>query len=69
MTLIRQASAAVILITLTLSLQTAGIAALIGWARSSLTRDLHKLGHLRSTVLMVRFTTAIIALHLSQILV
>ena len=63
-----EASAAVVLVTLTLSLQCAGMAALIGWARTSLTRDIHKLGPLRSAVFMVRFTTVIMALHVLQIL-
>ena len=67
MTFVRQASAAVALITLSLWLQCGGMAALIGWARTSLGPDTHKLGPLRSAVLMVRFTTAIIALHVLQI--
>jgi len=64
MTFLRQASAAVILTTLTLSLQVAGMVVLIHWARARL---ITKLGLLPSAVLMVRFTTAIIVLHLSQI--
>ena len=68
MIFVREASAAVVLVTLTLSLQCAGMAALIGRARTSLTRDIHKLGPLRSAVFMVRFTTFIIALHVLQIL-
>src|SRR5260370_12130692 len=68
MTSVRQASAAVALITLSLWLQSGGIAALIGWARTSLGPDTHKLGPLRSALLMVPFTTAIIALHVMQIL-
>ena len=68
MTIVRQTSAAVALITLSLWLQCGGMAALIRWARTSLGPDTHKLGPLRSAVLMVRFTTAIIALHGLQIL-
>jgi hypothetical protein len=68
MIFVREASAAVVLVTLTLSLQCVGMAALIGWARTSLTRDIHKLGPLRSAVFMVRFTTFIIGLHVLQIL-
>jgi hypothetical protein len=68
MTFVRQASAAVTLITLSLWLQSGGMAALIRWARTSLGPDTHKLGPLRSAVLMVRFTAAIIALHVLQIL-
>jgi hypothetical protein len=67
MTFFRQASAAAILITLTLSLQAAGMAVLIHWARARVVGNIHKLGPVLSAVLMVRFTTAIIALHLLQI--
>ncbi len=68
MIFIRQASAAAVLVMLTLSLQCAGMAALIASARTSLALDIHKLGYLRSALLMVRFTTAIIALHVVEIL-
>src|SRR5260370_17815714 len=44
------------------------MAALIRWAGTSVGPDTHKLGPLRSAVLMVRFTGAIIALHVLQIL-
>ncbi len=68
MIFVRRAGAAVALINLSLWLQSGGMAALIGWARTTLGPDTHKLGPLRSAVLMVRFTTAIIALHVLQIL-
>src|SRR5260370_4110713 len=68
MTSVRQASAAVALITLSLWLQSGGMAALIRCARTSLGPDTHQLGPLRCAVLMVRFTGAIIALHVLQIL-
>ena len=67
MTFFRQAGAAAILITLTLRLQTAGMAVLIYWARAKLASNIQKLGPVLSAVLMVRFTTAIIALHLLHI--
>jgi len=67
MTFLRRAGAAVILITLTLSLQVAGMTVLIHWARARLASNIHKLGTLPAAVLMVRFTTAIIALHLLHI--
>ena len=67
MAFFRQASAAAILTTLTLSLQVAGMALLIHWARARLASNIQKLGPVLSAVLMVRFTTAIIALHLSHI--
>jgi voltage-gated potassium channel len=68
MTFARQAGAAAVLVTLTLSLQCAGMAALIAWARTSLASDAHRLGPFRSAALMVRFISAIIVLHLFQIL-
>jgi voltage-gated potassium channel len=68
MIFVREASAAVVLVTLTLSLQCAGLAALIGWARPSFTPDVHRLGPLRSALLMVRLMTAFIVLHVFEIL-
>jgi len=68
MTFARQASAAAILVMLTLSLQCAGMAALIAWVRTSFAPDLHRLGPLRSAALIVRFMTAIIVLHVFEIL-
>src|ERR1700736_3504828 len=68
MIFVREASAAVVLVTLTLSLQCAGMAVLIGWARTCFAPDVDRLGPLRSALFMVRFTTAIIASHLLQIL-
>jgi voltage-gated potassium channel len=68
MIFIGQTSAAAVLVMLTLSLQCAGMATLIAGARTSLALDIQKLGHLRSALLMVRFTTAIIALHIVEIL-
>jgi hypothetical protein len=57
-----------VLITLTLVLQSAGIAALIQWARAHLPRAIHRLGPWRSGVLMVRLTTLIVCLHMLEIL-
>jgi voltage-gated potassium channel len=68
MIFVREASAAVVLVTLTLSLQCAGMAALIAWGRTSLAPDVHRLGPIRSAVLMVRFITAFIGLHVLEIL-
>ena len=64
----RQACAAVVLVTLTLTLQCAGMAALIAWGRTDLASDVHRLGPFRSAVLMVRFITAFIFLHIFEIL-
>jgi hypothetical protein len=64
----RQASAAGVLVRLTVSLQCAGMGVLIAWARTSLASDFHRLGPFRSAVVMVRFITAILVLHLFEIL-
>lgn len=68
MIFIRQTIGAVVLVTITLSLQCAGMAALIGWAKTSLAPDIHRHGRLRSAVFILRFTTAIVALQVFQIL-
>ena len=64
----RQAGAAVVLVTLTLTLQCVGMSALIAWGRISLAPDVRRLGPLRSAVLMARFITAFIILHIFEIL-
>ncbi len=64
----REAGAAVVLVTLTLSLQCAGMAALISFAKPSLAPDDLRLGLIRSALLMVRLMTAFIVLHISEIL-
>ena len=64
----RQASAAFFLVTATLLLQCAGMSVLIHWARARFATGIKGLGPVRSAVLMVRFTTLIIVLHILQIL-
>jgi len=68
MIFVREASAAVVLVTLTLLLQCAGMAALISFAKPSLARDDLRLGPIRSALLMVRLMTAFIVLHILEIL-
>jgi voltage-gated potassium channel len=68
MAFLLQASAAAVLITLTLSLQSAGMAALIHFGRAHLARDMHRHGPLGSALLLVRFTIVIFILHILQIL-
>ena len=68
MALFYQASAAAVLVVLTLIFQSAGMAALIHWLRALLARGIYRLGPVRSGALIVRFTSVIIALHLLQIL-
>jgi len=63
-----QASVAVLLVTVTLLFQCAGMAILIHWARACIARGINGLGAVRSAVLMVRFTTAMIILHILQII-
>jgi len=68
MVFVRQAAVATMLVAATLWLQGAGMAILIFWARKSLARGLTALSAWRASVLMIRFTAAIIVLHISQIL-
>ena len=68
MAFVTQAGAAVLLVVLTLLFQSAGMAALIHWVRTYLERGMYRFGVFRSGVLMVQFTSAIIVLHLLQIL-
>jgi len=64
----RQAGTATVLVALTLSIQCAGMAGLIHWARVYFVRGIYRLGPIRSAMLMVRLTIVIIVLHLLQIL-
>ena len=68
MTLVRQAGTAVVLVTLTLSIQCAGIAVLIHWAGANVERGVGRLSTLQAAVLMIRFSTLVIVLHFLQIL-
>lgn len=63
-----EASVVTALVVLTLSLQCAGLAALIHWSRAHFARGLYRLGPWRSGSLIVRFTSIVIALHGLQIL-
>jgi voltage-gated potassium channel len=65
----RQVVAALILIPLTLSIQSAGMAALIVCGREFITRSTRRFGLFHSAELLIRFTTAMICLHTLQILV
>jgi voltage-gated potassium channel len=69
MSFLHQAVVIIVLVVLTLSLQCAGMAALIHWARGQFSGGLYRLGPWRSGVLIVRFTSIIIVLHGLQILV
>ena len=63
MTLIPQAAAAVLLLILTLCLQCAGVATLIEWLRRVTAKGATEFGPIRSAVLVVKSTIAIIILH------
>lgn len=63
MTLIPQVSAAVLLLILTLCLQCAGVAALVEWLRGVTAKGGQGFGPVRSAVLVVKSTIAIIILH------
>jgi len=56
------------LITLTLWLQSAGVAALIAWVRPALEGNAQQIRGLRSAALIVRFTAAVVVLHGLEIL-
>lgn len=64
----RQLAAAIVLIPLTLSTQSAGMAALIIWSRVYFAKNRGRLGLARCAEVMVRVTSATIVLHLVQIL-
>jgi voltage-gated potassium channel len=63
MTLIPQAAAAVLLLVLTLCIQCAGVAALIEWLRRVTATGAKESGPIRSAVVVVKTTIAIIILH------
>ena len=62
MALIREIGVAVRIVIITLWLQSVGLAALIHWVRHALASDLNRLGPIRSAVLVVRLTAAVIVL-------
>ena len=63
MTLFHEIGTAVLLVILTLWLQTGGLAALIFWVRRAVAGDLDRVGPFRSTALVVQLTGAVIVLH------
>ena len=68
MDLLRQIGVAVILVTLTLSIQCGGMATFINWGIAHFGRERYRLGPVRSAELIVRFASVMICLHMSQIL-
>jgi len=63
MILFNQVAAAVLLLSLTLCLQCAGMTTLIEWLKRVLTRDIHKHGPAYSATLVLKSTVAILVLH------
>src|SRR5271167_2329718 len=63
MILFNQVAAAVLLLSLTLCLQCAGVTTLIEWLKRVLTKDIHKHGPVYSATLVVKSTVAIVILH------
>ena len=68
MIFVHQGYAAVVLVTLTLVLQSAGMAALIQWLKGQFPKGIRHLGLLRSAMLVVRFTSLLVCLHMAEIL-
>ena len=68
MIFLQQAFITIILVTLTLILQSAGMAVLIHWLKAQFPNGIHRLGLFRSFLLVVRFTTLLICLHMLEIL-
>jgi voltage-gated potassium channel len=61
--LFHQVGEGLLLVILTLWLQSVGMGALVKWTRHAAQRDLHALTVFRSAGLVVQLTTAVIALH------
>src|ERR1700683_4952621 len=68
MTFFHQGYVTIILVTLTIIFQSAGMAALIQWIKAQFPNGIHRLGHFRSFILVVRFTSLLICLHMFEIL-
>ena len=63
MILFNQVAVALLLLTLTLCLQCAGVTTLVEWLKRVLTRDTHKHGPIYSATLVAKSTVAIVVLH------
>jgi voltage-gated potassium channel len=61
-------SAGAVLVMLTIAMQSAGMAALVLWARVHLAKEVNRFGLLGSALLFIRFTSLIVCLHVSEIL-
>lgn len=68
MIFVHEGVAALLLVALTVWLQCGGIAALITWLRRAVAANIHKLRPLHIAALIVRLITAVVALHVVEIL-
>ncbi len=68
MILVREGYVTIILVMLTLLLQSVGMAILIEWIKAQFPHGIHYLGIFRSIVLVVRFTSLLVCLHMLEIL-
>jgi len=68
MAFLRQAFVAFTLVTLTLILQSAGMAALIQWLKAHIAKGMSQFNSLGPAVLMVQFTSLLVCLHMLEIL-
>jgi hypothetical protein len=60
---LHRVGAELLLITLTLWLQSAGVAALIAWVRRAWQGGMHTMGVFRLAALVVRLAIAVVVLH------
>lgn len=68
MSFVHQGYLTIILVTLTIILQSVGMAVLIEWIKAQFPSGIHQLGLFRSIMLVVRFTSLLVCLHLLEIL-
>jgi voltage-gated potassium channel len=68
MNFVQQGYLTITLVTLTIILQSAGMIALIQWIKARFPNGIHRLGVFRSFVLVVRFTSLLVCLHIAEVL-
>ena len=68
MIFLHRASVTIILVTLTLTLQSVGMAALIQWIKAQFPKGIQRLGVFRDSLLVVQFTSLLLCLHGLEIL-
>ena len=68
MDFVHQGYLTIILVMLTLILQSVGMAALIQWIKAQFPNGIHQLGIFRTVLLVVRFTGLLVCLHMLEIL-